>query len=353
VARPAARDAPVPVVVYQHGNPGSDAEVLRYARRSLAAAGFAVIGFTDPLNREVSPPGPPAEQLAHRQIVDILLRLLATRRLPDYFVQAVGEQLALLRALEQLAAPRRFTARRDEQSQELHGLDLSRSVAYLGISEGAHHGSLLLPYAPEIRAAVLVGAGRRFGEVLIHQQSEQLAGPLAFLGFRDLSASDLWVVLALVQLLLDPQDPHNHARFLYREPLELNGTLRRASLLLVEGLEDSLVPNHATEALAAALGPLPQLAPVARAVTGLAALPAPIQANVDPRTSAALVQYVPQGVEGIAPTPGCSSPPLSESSAAEGHYCAQSAAEAVRLRDAFFRSALRDAAPRIGDGAAP
>ena len=48
----AALEGSVPVVMYQHGNPGSaPEEVVRHARESLAEAGFAVIGFTDVVNR--------------------------------------------------------------------------------------------------------------------------------------------------------------------------------------------------------------------------------------------------------------------------------------------------------------
>ena len=44
----------VPVTMYQHGSPGSaEREVPGEARDYLAQAGFAVIGFTDPLNREI------------------------------------------------------------------------------------------------------------------------------------------------------------------------------------------------------------------------------------------------------------------------------------------------------------
>ena len=88
------------------------------------------------------------------------------------------------------------------------------------MSEGAHHGSLLLPFAPQIRAAVLIAPGRRFSEVLIHQRSEQILAPLYFLGFGRLSPTEVWASLALIQAIFDRQDPNNFARFLYREPLD-------------------------------------------------------------------------------------------------------------------------------------
>ena len=216
-------------------------------------------------------------------------------------------------------------------------------LGYVGISEGANHGPALLPFAPEIRAAALVAGGRRFSEMLIHQAAHRFFAPLAFLGLRQLTWVDLWVTLALFQTILDDQDAHNFAPYLYREPFEVAGSMRKASVLLVEGLEDSLVPNHATESLAWALGPIPQLGTPARAVPFLESAPGPLVANIDANTTAALVQYVPQGVDRVAATAGCASPPLSERSAREGHYCAQSAAESLEQRAVFFESALTDA----------
>lgn len=350
----AAREGPVPVVMFQHGNPGSADEVLERSRRSLAAAGFAVIGFTDALNREVSPPGLSESARAQRQMVDLLFRILATGRMPDYFVQTTAEQLAFIRAIGEVAKIPRFALRRSQGA--VFGIDASMPLLYLGISEGAHYGPMLLPYAPEVRAAALVAPGRRFSEVLMHQEPELLLAPLAFLGFGKLSPVDVWVVLALIQSIFDPQEPHLFAPHLYRQPLAIDPP-QRASVLVVEGVDDSLVPNHATRALARALGPLVQLVPSngergadgERAVLGLETARGRLAGNVDADTTAGFYEFVPQGVAGVTPTPGCSSPPLSERSAREGHFCAQSAAEALRQRSQFFRSALAGGAPEIVD----
>ena len=65
--------------------------------------------------------------------------------------------------------------------------------------------------------------------------------------------------------------------------------------------------------------------------------------------SAGYAQFVPQGIPGIPPTPGCSSPPLSPWSANEGHYCVQNAPEALLQRLVFLETALGDEAPLIVD----
>jgi hypothetical protein len=347
----AAYRGPVPVVMYQHGNPGSAREeVVEIARGSLAAAGFAVIGFTDVINRDLNPPGPSVDERARWQVIHVLLRLMATSKFPDDFILTVAEQFAFLRAIEAIAEISSFAieAPGGGEPARIHGIDARRPLSYLGISEGAHLGSLLLPFAPEIRAAALISPGRRFSEVLIHQGSERLRAPLAFLGFSRLTPIDVWVALALVQQLFDNQDPHNFARFLYREPLGIDPP-QRASVLVVEGLNDSLIPNHATRAWAREVGPIPQLGAPERAIFGFERLEGAVSGNVDARTTAAFYQYVPRGIEGVDPTPGCDDPELAEGSASEGHYCAQRAEESLRQRVHFFLSALGEGAPEIID----
>ena len=350
----AAFDGPVPVVMYQHGNPGSaEEEVVRHARRYLAAAGFAVVGFDDAMNRGIDGSRLSDAQRANRQIVEILVRILASSDMPDFFAQTIADQIAFVRTIGELAAIPKFRMPAGSQAaragmRSIFGIDPTAPLLYLGISEGAHHGSMLLPFTPQIRAAALVSPGRRFAEVLIHQNAEKLLEPLWSLGFGQLSPTDIWVVLALIQMIFDDQDPNNFAPFLYREPLDITPA-SRASVLMIEGLGDSFVPNHATHALARALGPVVHLAPASRPVAGLETAFGWVAANVDPNTTAALYQYVPQGTVGLAPTPGCASPPLSERSAREGHYCAQSAAESIRQRVEFLRSALEDEIPRITD----
>ena len=347
----AAQRGPVPVSLYQHGNPGSaEEEVVEQARRSLAAAGFAVIGFTDVVNREVSPPGPDAAERAELQVTDLLLNLLWHQRAPDCWVETNAEQLAFLRAIPELARTPRFVlpTRAGAPASELFGIDAAQPLTIEGISEGASLAASLLPYAPELRAAALVVGGRRYSEVLIHQQPRTFLRQLAQLGFDDLTATDVWVALALFQTLLDPQDPHLHAPFLWHDRLALGGSGRRASVLLVEGVGDGFVPNHATEALAAAFGGISVLEPGRASLPGLASARAPLSANVDAETTGALVQWTPLGVPGRAATPGCSEP-LAGPVAWEGHHCAQSALESRLQRAEFFTSAFGDGAPVVVD----
>jgi hypothetical protein len=345
LALPAASlDGPVPITMYQHGNPGSaEREVPSDARDYLAAAGFAVIGFTDNLNREVSAGMTDPTAAITAQITDIFFTLLQNQRVPDYWVETNAEQLAFLRMIESLGSLDVLPIGDPDGVPEL---DPTRPLTYVGISQGANYAPGFIPYAPELRAAAFMVGGARLSEVLIHQQPQAFLQQLGGL-YPNMTAADIWMALSLFQTIYDNQDEHNHGRFLYRAPVAVNGTTRKASVLVVEGLNDSLVPNHATESLAWQIGPIPHLLPVQRGVPFLETVTGPVVANIDAETTAAFYQYVPVGVDGIAPTPGCTV--LSPTSQVEGHYCAQSAAESEHQRVVFFQTALTDAAPTIID----
>jgi hypothetical protein len=140
-------------------------------------------------------------------------------------------------------------------------------------------------------------------------------------------------------MVFDHQDPYNHAEYMYRTPLEVAGTTQKASVLLQEGLGDF---NHGTRALAWSFGPLPHLQPVWESAAILETTTGPVQANIDSNTTAAFYQFVPFGIPGVPPTPGCMYEPV-------GHFCAQAAPEAHEQRELFLRSAIDQAVPSIVD----
>jgi hypothetical protein len=339
---------PAPITMYQHGNPGSaEREVPTEARDYLAAAGFAVAGFTDNLNREVSAGATSQEDAIARQVTAVFFALVQDRRIPDYWVELNAEQLAFVRLLQSLTSLDVLPVGAPDGKPDL---DPTLPLTYVGISQGANYAPGLLPYAPEIVAAALVVGGARLTETLIHQRPDDFVRLLGQV-FPNMTPADVWTAMSLFQHGFDRQDEHNHARFLYREPIEVLGTRKKPSVLLTEGLDDSLVPNHTTEALAWLMGPIPHLAPVQRPVPFLHVVEGPLQGNMDATTTAAFFQFVPTGTPGLPPTPGCAA--LPPAIGGEGHYCAQDAAEARRQRIEFLRSALEGSAPRIIDPFAP
>ncbi|MBW2291604.1 MAG: hypothetical protein JRG94_04760, partial [Deltaproteobacteria bacterium] len=290
-----------PLVIYQHGNPGdAGSEVPVEARRGLAGMGFAVLGFTDVFNRELSA-GDSADSSILNQLASSLVALNQNARLPDYWLQTHAEQLAFLRLAEALreldvlplAAPDGYS-----------DLDLAAPLAYLGMSEGANHAPAFLAYAPEIRSAALVVGGAPIAESLTHQIDASGLGDAAQFLMQG-NGRDIWLGLSLLQTAIDRQDPIHHARFLYREPVPIDGDLRKPSVLLIAGVEDTRIPNRFTDALAWLLGPIPMIDPAPRVVPFLPLSRAPIRSNIDDRTTAAYSQIVPAGVIGVRASIGC------------------------------------------------
>ncbi len=333
-----AESAPAPIVMYQHGNPGSaENEVPRQARGYLAENGFAVAGFTDTISRDVGSD-------TNLQNTAIMGPLFSVGVLPDFWYQTTGEQLSFIRMLSALDDLDVLPLDAPDGKPDL---DVSVPPAYLGLSEGANKGQAFVPYAPEVRAAVLLVGGMRLSEVLFYQDpvnpsgvGTELLDILNGLIAPNLRPLDLWLGLGVFQLAFDPQDPHNHAAFMYRNPVEVAGTLRKPSVLVQEGIGDTLIPNNATRSLAYTLGVVPHIEPIQVPVPYLPTAPGPIVANIGPETTAAFAQYVPAGVPGLEPTPTCELQP-------EGHYCAQIAEPAIDQRVQFFLSALTDPAPTI------
>ena len=321
---------PVPVVVYQHGSPGSPNEVLGSANEFLDDAGYAIVGIQDVANRRYG-----ADSTV--QTVAILLNLMSFGRLPLAELQTHADMLSLLRALGGIAARDWLPAGAPDGRAEI---DASR-VLFRGISFGSHHSLGFLPLAPEVTAAVsVVGAGRYY-ENTIHQ--------IDFFGIIGsiqqfvpaLRPVELIVGLAAIQNDEDRQDPHLLARHLYRERLAIAGipaSARPPSLLWLEGIGDHLVSNNGTRAAARELG-IPQVGHARRETPVLEHVPAPLSGNVSATRTAGHYQYEP------AETPSC----RDVFHQLEGHYCAQVSLEAQQQILRFFSTALAGGAPEIID----
>jgi len=333
--RSAATDGFAPLIMYQHGNPGSaESEVPGSAEAFLAQEGFAVGGFTDVLNRN----WPTTDD----QNFFIFGILLFTGDVVDLYLQTYAEQMAFLRLLRSLDTLDVLPVGAPDGIPDLD----PTAISYEGISNGSNHGQAFLAYAPEIRAACLVAGASRIAEVLEYQDRTLPGGGQPFLTVSipsfvpGATASDIWMGLGLFSVVYDRKDPQNHASFLYREPVEIAGTTRKPSILVLEGIGDTYIKNNSTRSLAWLLGPIPHLAPPLQEVSYLPVQAAPIQGNVDAETTAAFVQFAPDGLPDIPPSPGCVGQP-------EGHFCAQVAPESRRLRADFYRSALADDPPVV------
>lgn len=321
-----------PILLYQHGNPGSAESEVPGAAGRFAPSGFAVAGFTDVLNRSFSS--------VENQNLAIFAIVLQYGDVPELYVTGVGEQLAFLHALRSLGSLDVLPLGAPDGVPDLD----PDSIVYEGISFGGVYGQGLLTYAPEILAGSLVVGAFRFAEALEYQDRTTPLGGDRFLVdtlptfVSGTTFPDVGMGLGLFASIVDDQDPHNHARFRAREPVAVGGSLVKPSVLVIEGLTDSFTSNNATRSQAWQLGPIPQVALPLEPVSYLPQALPPVQANVDASTTAAMVQYAPDGLPDIPPSPGCAFQ-------FEGHYCAQNAS--VPLRREFYESAVQQAAPVI------
>jgi len=339
-----AATTPAPLLVYQHGNPGSARDEIGARRQDpFLEAGFAIVGFTDLWNRGKSSGLLDRRQLVVRQVSELADSVRRQRVVPDDWIVTLGEQLALVEALPELAALDVLPLAAPDGRPEI---DATRPFVYEGISQGAIHGQALVAYGERIRAASLVAGGARLAELALHQAATSMVRALPFL-FGDFRPIDLWATLVLFQTAVDRQDAHLHALRLQRPEAFAAG---RPSVLVTAGAGDDYVPNRASRSLAWALGPLAWLdAPDA----GGLALPrarAPLRGNLADGTTGAYVELVPYGSARTA-SPGClpAALPLPEDVLREGHFCAQLADESVRRRVRFLRSAVDDAPPTVID----
>ncbi len=356
-----ARRHPAPLMMYQHGNPGrAEDEIGAPIQDAFLAAGFAVAGFTDVWNRDPVLTGMEPRAAILAQMLSLTASIRLDGRVPDDWIEILGEQLAFIAALRELGDLDVLPAAAPDGRPEI---DLRAPLVYEGISQGAIHGQALLAYAPEIRAASLVAGGARLTELLLHQAADSLIETLPIL-FGDLRPVDLWALVSLFQVAFDRQDAHLHALRVrspsFRLPAVMpdsgpaSGSRPRQrpgpSVLLIAGRGDRFVPNRASRSLAWVLGPLPWLnGPPTRGI-GLPSASAPLRGNLADGATGAYVELVP-AASGEAPTPGCVGNPtaLLDELLREGHFCAQLAPESIEQRVTFLRSAVVEGDPVVID----
>jgi hypothetical protein len=165
-------------------------------------------------------------------------------------------------------------------------LDVSR-LLYIGHSFGSVQGPSISALAPEIRAAVWnVG-----GDGLMMMLRDSSLFSLMVDGLKPPSTPDgaLGRFFATAQALVDPGDPLNYARFCaLTEAPGVPGWAPR-DMLLQEVIDDNIVPNSTSEALARAAGM--QLVDPIRPISGLESAMAPLSGNLPGGATAAISQF--------------------------------------------------------------
>jgi len=271
-------------IVFQHGLGGSRANVFTIAN-DFCARGYAVIGIDIPYHgdRQIAAAGRDLKHnLTGADGPDGLVEDLPLASAAEY-IDLLGDAPGTPNPVRRFYPP----ATRDPFRQatlELSGLarliaqgDWSAVQAldpalaafsfepgkllYSGVSFGAIHGGIVMAVEPRYQAAVLpVGGGGLVFPLLVNSTEFDPQFEPPFQGafgidnpHRDPTQHPAQFLLeyAVYQQLIEYGDPLAYAPYVIRSPLP-SGSAK--NVLLLEAFADETVPNHATEALARAMG---------------------------------------------------------------------------------------------------
>lgn len=263
-----------PIVLYAHGT-GGDYHSYRGRATSLAEQGLAVVGIDQVLHGPRAPGSSPEISFFNLQ------NPLAVRY---NTLQGALDNFQLLRLVQSFDYIERHPGGRRIR------FDPDR-VYFFGHSQGGLTGPPFLAHEPDVKGAVLSGAGGLiYLSLLLKTEPVDIASIIgAFV--RDYPLDQYNNLLALIQGWIDVPDPASYARYLVREPLPGVGAKH---IFQSEGFTDRFTPLPSIEALATAIG-THQVGPMIAPIEGLAlrgnqVLTAPVTGNQEGITSV-LLQY--------------------------------------------------------------
>ena len=173
-------------------------------------------------------------------------------------------------------------------------------VLFMGHSQGAHTGGLFLGVEPEVKGAVLSGAGGGLAITMLtktdpYDVKDMIEGLLGIGGEEELDFYH--PIINLIQTYIEPADPLNYAPYYLLDPLF--GIPK--NIFISEGFKDTQVTPLTAEAFATAIGANP-IEPVYQPILGLTLrglepLTPPVTGNItgpNGVATAGILQY-PQG----------------------------------------------------------
>jgi hypothetical protein len=284
-----------PVLIYAHGTGGtfrnhaqSLAPLLSQISADGAQTGFLILGW---------------DQVQHgdrrgdsdQDPESLVFNFLNPEAARGNFLQAAADIHAIVRTLDALD----IDAASSPTGAPIKA-DLSK-IYFLGHSQGGTSGPLALPWAPEIKGAVLSGAGASLTWSLLTKTSPVNLPVGVQVALRDPDLYENHPVLNLLQGYFDAVDPLSYAPYLSARVLTAETSPRHVFHLI--GLGDTYTPPRTLQIMSTALrAPLlgPQLEPFqGREVTPV---DAPLSANVTTegqRYTLLSRQYAPaQGEDG-------------------------------------------------------
>jgi dienelactone hydrolase len=249
---PKTGTAPFPTVIFAHALTGDRSSAWWHAWL-LAQYGFAVLAIDAPKHGDhpdVAVNHPALDLIGLSVNTSDPFHALDAR---DNFRQAAYDKLQLLRRIE---------AGLNVDADGKPDFDFAR-LHYYGVSLGAVMAPQFLAYAPSIRSAVLTVGGAQLTEIVQGEEFSELVALVT----PALTPTERMRLLAIAEATLDRGEPAVFAQHVLSNRLEgfEGGTL---NLLAQLAVDDAIVPNASTAALARALG-LPIVGPVPFAIRGL------------------------------------------------------------------------------------
>jgi hypothetical protein len=269
-----------PVVIYQHGL-GGDKDGSWGAAERLSEIGVAVFSIDSPEHgtRGAGAMGQLESVFAFFG-VDPETNAFDLGKARDNFRQMTVDQLELIRFIGSLETLDLLPLGAPDGVPDL---DTSQ-VLYIGHSFGAVQGASVFALAPEIRHAVWNVGGD--GLMLIMEDSLLFSLLVNTIKPPETTDGQLARFFSATQAIIDPGDPLNFAPHCLVTPPPGAGP---RSILLQEVIEDGIVPNTSTEALARAAG-LSVVRPI-RAVPGLSETASPSRGAGPNGSTAVLTQF--------------------------------------------------------------
>ncbi len=274
---------PRPVVIYGHGLAGDKGGSWGTTER-LRALNPAVFAIDSP--HHGSRAATQGDEVAPVFLffgVDMAEGTFVIGRARDNFRQMAADQLELVRLIRSLDT---LDILPPGAPDGVPDLDTSR-IFFLGHSFGAVQGATIFALAPEITHAVWNVGGAGLMTLL---RDSGLFGLLVN-SLRPPGAADGAVArfMAVVQAIVDPGDPLNYARFAQQEALVGVPGWKPREVLLQEVINDGIVPNSTSRALARAAG-VPLIDAI-DPISGLPSVPGPVTANLPSGVTGAISQF--------------------------------------------------------------